>query len=182
MKIDEKNKKVILISVSIIYAAMFVCAVACSYWTYSIKKQLCDGKCHCTCQQCESNQKKVKNIDECLKILAPAKDAKGQCEVLALSDSTQVGNINSYTVAQKKEIPAETLQKIIDKKFYCEAGDVVNYGIYNPAVRLTFSSEKGKKVVIIYSFANAQFNLYCDNKLVKEGRLDNIDELEKLLN
>lgn len=183
MKFEGKTKKALFIAAAIIYVAMFVCAVVCACWTYNVKKQACGGKCGCVSQCSDNKPKKVmKSIDECLEILAPAKDAMGKCEWLALNDSAQqVSLMENYHVAETKEISPEILQKILDKKFYEDKGEVINYGMYIPMARVSYKADNGRDVAILYSFSNAQFNLYRNNEMVKEGILFDANELEALL-
>jgi len=123
----------------------------------------------------------MKSIGKCLEVLAPAKDTKGKCEWLALKDSAQAGIMENYYVEETKEIPAEKLQKILDQHFYIEAGDVVNTGIYMPIARVSYVAANGKIVVLVYSFANSQVNLYRNNEMVKKAMLYNPNELIGLL-
>lgn len=183
MKLQSKTKKILFAVAMIIYVVMFIIAVLCAYEVCCLKNRICADNCTCVCNN-PSNIKTgrtMKSIEKCLEVLAPAKDTKGQCEWLALKDSTQAGIMENYYVEETKEIPAEKLQKILDQHFYIETGDVVNTGIYMPIVRVSYVAANGKTVVLVYSFANSQVNLYRNNEMVKKAMLYNPNELIELL-
>ena len=123
----------------------------------------------------------MKTIDKCLEVLAPAKNAKGTCEWLALKENAQVGLIENYYVKDTVEIPVDTLRMILDKQYYIESSDAVSYGMYSPMARVSYTSEKGKTITLVYSFANAQVILYRNEEMVKEALLYNPNELKGLL-
>lgn len=123
----------------------------------------------------------MKTIDKCLEVLAPAKNAKGTCEWLALKENAQLGLIENYYVEDTVEIPADTLRMILDKQYYIESSDAVNYGMYSPTARVSYTSEKGKTITLVFSFSNAQVNLYRNEEMVKEALLYNPNELKGLL-
>lgn len=183
MKLQRKTKKNIFTVVALIYVAMFVVTVLCTYRVCCAQKRMCAENCTCACnnQSNKKTEKVMKSIDKCLKVLAPAKDTKGQCEWLALKDSAQAGIMENYYVEKIKEISADKLKIILDKQFYMEAGDVTNSGIYMPIARVSYVAANGKKIMLVYSFANAQVNLYRNNEMVKEAMVYNPNELSELL-
>lgn len=180
MKLDTKTKKVIFGAAVAMYVAMFVCSILCAIWCYDTRRTMCVAQ-DTAFAQTQKTHKVVKNIEDCLRILAPVHDGTGRCEWLALRDGTQTGVMENYDVAETKVVSPTMLSKILDKKYYGEQSDVVNSGIYMPTVRLTFESSNGRKVTIVYSFANARFDLYRDNEMVKRGMLFECDELESML-
>lgn len=183
MEIEGKTRKLILGIVAFLYVAMFAVAVFCAYYVYCIehdmhlKNSICNSNNVCT----ERQSRKMKSFDKCLTVLAPATDADGKCEWLDLKDGTQVGKIENYYVQDTKIIPPEILQDVLNENFYLEKDDVANYGIYMPVVRISYMSASGEKISLIYSFSNAQVNLYLDNKLVKEALLNHPDEFTGIL-
>lgn len=183
MKLTRNTKITFVVVAAVIYVAMFIATAYCTFIVCHQKCIACDANCTCECYKNQSKQstKKMKTIDKCLEILAPAKNTKGKCEWLALKENVQVGPIENYFVEETKEIPSDTLLKILDKQYYIEASEVVNSGIYSPMVRVSYISEKGKTVTLVYSFTNAQVNLYRNEEMVKEALLYNPDELKELL-
>lgn len=173
-----RKPRLAIVLAGVMYVGMFACALLCAYWTYEATHA---SACGCKCKACGNCGNEMKTIDECLKEIAPAKDAAGVCEWLALKDSAEVGVMDNYYVQQKKVIPTEQLKKILDKKFYHEVGNVVNAGVYMPMCRINYHSVKGKDVAIVYSFANALYDIYEENAIIKEGMLFDCDELENLL-
>lgn len=183
MKLHSKTKKILLAVAMVIYVVMFIITILCAYKVCCVKNSNCDDKCTLVCNN-QSNKKTgrtMKSIEKCLEVLAPAKDTKGQCEWLALKDSAQAGLLENYYVEETKEIPAEKLQKILDQHFYIETSDFVNTGIYMPIARISYVAANGKNVVLVYSFANSQVNLYRNNEMVKKAMLYNPNELSELL-
>ena len=183
MKLQSKTKKILFAVAIVVFVVMFVITILCTYEVYCVKNSNCDDKCTCVCNN-QSNKKSgrtMKSIEKCLEVLVPAKDTKGKCEWLALKDSAQAGIMENYYVEETKEIPAEKLHKILDQHFYIEAGDVVNTGIYMPIARVSYVAANGKNVVLVYSFANSQVNLYRNNEMVKKAMLYNQNELSELL-
>ncbi len=183
MKLQRKNNKIIIALAMLIYVAMFVVTVICTYKVCFSKKCMCTGNCTCVCniQSDKKTGKVMKSIDKCLEVLAPAKDTKGQCEWLALKDSAQAGIIENYYVEETRVIPSEKLQKILDKQFYIEAGDIANSGIYMPVARVSYVAANNVKVTLVFSFANSQVNLYRNNEIVKKAMLYNPNELSDIL-
>lgn len=183
MKLKSRTKITLFVVAAVIYVAMFIATAYCSFIVCHQKCIMCEKNCLCECHKKKSKQpsKKMKTIDKCLAILAPAKNAKGKCEWLALKENAQVGSIENYFVEETKEIPADLLLKILDKQYYIETTEVVNSGIYSPMARVSYTSEKEKAVTLVYSFANAQVNLYRNDEMVKEALLYNPNELKELL-
>lgn len=183
MNLTKKTKITLVVVAAVIYVAMFIATAYCTFIVCHQKCIVCDAHCDCECYKHQSKQpaRKMKTIDKCLEILAPAKNTKGKCEWLALKENAQVGPIENYFVEETKEIPADTLLKILDKQYYVEASEVVNSGIYSPMARVSYISEKGKIVTLVYSFANAQVNLYRNEEMVKGALLYNPKELKELL-
>ena len=183
MELKRKTKITLAVVAAVIYVAMFIATICCIFLVRNQKCVVCEKNCTCECSKKQLKQptKKMKTIDKCLAILAPAKNAKGKCEWLALKKNAQVGPIENYFVEETKEIPADTLLKILDKQYYIETAEMVNSGIYSPIARVSYTSEKGKTITIVYSFANAQVNLYRNEEMVKEALLYNPNELKELL-
>lgn len=124
--------------------------------------------------------KTIKNIGDCLKILAPVADGTGKLEWLTLNDSTDVCKLDSYSVENTDTVSTANLQKILDEKFYSEMGQVQVMGLFIPHTRLIYTPKKGGEVCIVYSFANSQFQLYRNGKQIKEGLIHNSEELQSL--
>lgn len=183
MELKKKAKTTLVVVAAVIYVAMFIATACCTYMLCRQNCIACEKKCTCECRSKQSKQftKRMKTIDKCLEVLAPAKNAKGKCEWLALKENAQVGPIENYYVEDTVDIPADTLWMILDKQYYIEASDVVNYGMYSPMARVSYTSEKGKTITLVYSFANAQVNLYRNEEMVKEALLYNQNELKDLL-
>ena len=183
MKLQSKTKKIIFAVAMTIYVAMFAVTLFCAYTVWDLKNMVCekDGTCISDNQSSSKKGRVMKTFGKCLEVLAPAKDATGKCEWLALKDSAQVGEMENYYVEETKEIPADILQKVLDKNFYIESDVVVNSGIYMPIARISYVAANGKKVMLVYSFANSQVNLYRNNEMVKQAMLYNPNELSELL-
>lgn len=185
MELKKRVKTTLIVVAAVIYVAMFIATAFCTYMLCRQNCIACTCEKECICKrkskQPKQSTKRVKTIDKCLEILSPAKNARGKCEWLALKENAQVGPIENYYVEDTVEIPADTLRMILDKQYYIESSDVVNYGMYSPLARVSYISEKGKIITLIYSFANAQVNLYRNQEMVKEAKLYNPNELKELL-
>lgn len=183
MELKKNTKIALAVVASVIYLAMFAAAIYCALAVCRQKCTVCKKDCICECNKQRSKQttRKMKTIDKCLEILAPSKNAKGKCEWLALKENAQVGAIENYYVEETKQIPADTLLMILDKQYYIETSEVVNSGLYSPMARVSYTSEKGKTVTLVYSFTNAHVKLYRNEEMVKEALLYNPNELKDLL-
>lgn len=183
MELQKRTKTALVVVAAVIYVAMFIATAFCTYMLCRQNCIVCEKKCTCECKSKQPKQstKRMKTIDKCLEVLAPAKNAKGTCEWLALKENAQVGLIENYYVEDTVEIPADALRMILDKQYYIESSDAVSYGMYSPMARVSYTSEKGKTITLVYSFANAQVNLYRNEEMVKEALLYNPNELKGLL-
>lgn len=178
IKLTRTAKIYLAVAAAVIYVAMFVVAAYCAF---KVENCLTCKKCECSIQQSNPRPKKMKTIDKCLEILAPAPETMGTCEWLAHKENTAVGPIENYSVEETLEIPADTLRMILDKKYYIENSDIRNSGIYSPMARVSYTAKNGKYVSIVYSFANAQVSLYRNNEMVKDAMLYDPNELKELL-
>lgn len=183
MDSKKRIKRVLVTAAVVIYVAMFAITSICAYKMLNHEDFTCVKNCSCDCcvQKSKQSSRKMKSINKCLEILVPAKNAKAKCEWLALKKNSQVGIMENYFVEESKEIPAETLARILDSQYYMDVAENVNSGIYMPIAKVSYISEKGKTITLVYSFANAQVNLYRDEEMLKEAMLYNPNELINIL-
>lgn len=167
MKLEGKKQIVMIIFVFVI----LLCGIG--VWAY---RTFGDNAGKCATQ----GAKTIKNIDDCLKILAPSKDSTGTLEWLTLNDSADVTKLDSYSIQSADTVSPASLKKILNNKFYSESDSVMVLGLFIPNTRLTFVPQKGGSVCIVYSFANSQFRLYRNEKPIKEGLIHNGEELQSL--
>lgn len=110
-----------------------------------------------------------------------ATNASATLDWLEQKEGTQAKVVKDFAIEESLKLDSDKLVSLLDSKYYIKQGDVTNTGIYMPLAMLTYKGETGAEIIVVYSFANAQFDVYADGRQIESGLLYNPDNLYKLM-
>ena len=110
-----------------------------------------------------------------------AADASATFDWLEQKEGSQAKLLEDFAIEESLTLDSNQLAALLDSKYYIKQGHVANTGIYMPLALLTYKEESGAEIIVVYSFANAQFDVYADGKHINSGLLYNPDILYNLM-
>lgn len=103
-----------------------------------------------------------------------------ECVWLAeTQDKTKYCIVEGFMEDERIKIDNETLNKILDPRFYIEQNENVAMGMFYPLVMIVYETNN-KEICIVYSFMNAEARIYENGKLAKSATLYDANVLKEL--
>ena len=102
-----------------------------------------------------------------------------ECVWLAeTQDKTKYCIVEGFMEDERIKIDNETLNKILDPRFYIEQNENVAMGMFYPLVMIVYET-KNKEICIVYSFMNAEVRIYEDGKFAKSATIYDANVLKE---
>lgn len=93
-------------------------------------------------------------------------------------DKTKYCIVEGFMEDERIKIDNETLNKILDPRFYIEQNENVAMGMFYPLVMIVYET-KNKEICIVYSFMNAEVRIYEDGKFAKSATIYDANVLKE---
>lgn len=110
-----------------------------------------------------------------------AANASATFSWLEKKEGAQAKVLKNFAIEESLKLDSDQLASLVDSKYYIKQGKIKNTGIYMPLAMLTYIGESGTEIIVVYSFSNAQFEVYADGKQIESGLLYNPDNLYNLM-
>ena len=99
--------------------------------------------------------------------------------VAETQDKTKYCIVEGFMEDERIKIDNETLNKILDPRFYIEQNENVAMGMFYPLVMIVYETNN-KEICIVYSFMNAEARIYENGKFAKSATLYDANVLKEL--